>query len=116
MVRQLFVVTLILFISQAISSLIGSILPSSVIGLILLFIALCVRIIQLKNIEAVCDFVIAHMSLLLVVSAVGIMEHLDLLFSQILYILVPLLLSVFAGLAAAGWTTQYLIRKKERRR
>lgn len=71
--RQLMIVLIAYFLGMVLQSLLNLPIPGTVLGLILLFIALCTGIVKVEMIEDICDVLISHMSFLFVPAGVGLM-------------------------------------------
>lgn len=109
--------TIILFFLLAgdiISSLTGHFIPGSVIGMVLLFAALCMKIIRPEWIRSASDFLTKNMTVMFIPAAIGIVEQWGLIKTN----LIPWIVIVFAGwlmvLAASGWAVQIVSQKKRK--
>lgn len=72
---QLMVILTFSFAGEVLSTIFNLPVPGSIIGLILLFLALKYKIIRLRHIDAVGNFLLANMTILFLPPAVGLMEH-----------------------------------------
>ncbi|WP_027399956.1 CidA/LrgA family protein [Anaerovorax odorimutans] len=113
-VKQFFIILGSLFLGYLLSSLFHIPIPANVLGLVLLFLALCTGIVKIKQVEKISDFIITYLSVFFVVPTVGIMVHFNLIGHQLIKILVPLLVSIFIGLFAAGKVTEIFISLNEK--
>lgn len=77
--RQMLIILATYFIGQIIQVLFGLPVPGSVIGLILLFIALEKEIIKPEMIEDTCEFLLSNMSFLFIPAGVGLLTSLNVL-------------------------------------
>lgn len=116
MIKQFFLVFLPLFLGYCIISLTGLPIPSNVVGLVLLFLALCLGIIKLKHVEKVSDFIIKYLAIFFVVPTVGIMVYFDVIANQAVKILVPLMASILLGFFVAGKVTEIAIAILDKKR
>jgi len=114
-VKQLFWIILCYFAGYMMSELLGLPVPANVLGLVLLLMLLTMRWIKLSDVEGVADFIISHLALIFVPSAVGIMEYFDLFQANFIKIMIPWLCACVVGYAVTGWVTQAAIRAQERR-
>ena len=76
----------------------GNIVPGSVIGMLLLFLSLCLKIVKPGQIKAVAGFLTKNMSLFFVPAGVGIMVYFDVLKDGWPFIVVASVLSTWAVL------------------
>ena len=110
-VKQFLIILGALYLGHAITALTGIPIPASVIGLIILFLALLAGVVRLKDVQATADFILKYLALFFVVPAVGIMAYFDVLVSDAFKIFVPLILSILAGLFTAGKVTEFFIKR-----
>ncbi len=89
-------------------------LPGSIIGFLILFTALMLKIYRLEWIESGAHFVLAFLPLYFVPATVGVIEY-GYLFSGKGIVLIPIVMvSTFLTMASAGWVSQYAAARKER--
>ena len=77
-------------------------IPGPVVGMVLLLLALHWGPVQ-RAVAPAAGFLLTHLSLLFVPVGVGVMTHLDLLGAYGLRLLVVIVLSTWAGMAATVW-------------
>lgn len=80
-------------LGTAVSMLINHLIPGSVIGMLLLFTALCFKLVRPEQVRVVANFLTKNMSLFFVPAAVGLMEHLNVLKQGWVFILVASVVS-----------------------
>ncbi|MBR4074459.1 MAG: CidA/LrgA family protein [Firmicutes bacterium] len=115
-VKQFFWIVISYFVGYLISEGFGLPVPANVLGLLFLLLFLVLRWIRLSDVEDVADFIIGHLALIFVPSAVGIMEYFGLFQANFIKIMIPWLLACVVGYAVTGWATQAAIRAQERKR
>lgn len=113
-IKQLFIILSALFAGFIISSAFHLPIPANVLGLILLFTALCIGLIKLEHVEQISDFIIKYLAVFFVVPTVGIMVNFHILSKEFVKIMVPLILSVLIGFFVAGKATELCIRWREK--
>ena len=114
-VKQFFWIVISYFVGGLLSEALGLPVPANVLGLVFLFGILALRWIRLSDVEDAADFIIGHLALIFVPSAVGIMEYFGLFQSSFIRIAVPWLGACVVGYAVTGWVTQAAIRIQEKR-
>lgn len=87
-------------------------IPANVIGLILFTACLFLNIIKLEWVEASAQFLLRHMLLFFVPYVVGTMAFFPLIRESALSIFAGLVLSTLVSLAATGWLTQWLEKRR----
>jgi putative effector of murein hydrolase LrgA (UPF0299 family) len=114
-IKEFFIILAALFIGYVLSSTFNIPIPSNVLGFMILFAALCFKIVKPKQIEKISDFIIKYLAVFFVVPSVGLMLYLDLLKSQFLHIVVPLMVSILLGYFTAAKVTEVCIRVGEKK-
>lgn len=109
---EILVIFLFSFIGDLISSSFNLPIPGSIIGLLLLFLALYSKVIKIKDINRVGKFLQKNMALLFVPLTVGMMNYFDIIKSNLLMLTVAILMSTSITYFATGKSAQ-LIQKKE---
>lgn len=114
-IKQMLILVAIAFVGSEIASILQLPVPATVIGLILLFIALLTKIIKRKDVEESAMFIVDNLSIFYVVPTVALTMYFDILSSQLVQILVPLLVSMLCGMFVAGKVTELTIRLMQKR-
>ena len=97
-------------VGEALQRLIPLPIPASVYGLVLLFAALCLKLVKVEDVEDAGAFLRSLLPLLFVSPTVGIAEHWDLLAGNLLPILLLLLGSTVAVFGIAGRITRAFLK------
>lgn len=108
--RQVVIILAILLLGEGIRLATGITIPGTVIGMVLLFIALMTKLIRLDQIEQVSKFLLDHLAFLFVPAGVGLINSLDVIGNSWLPILVIVLVSTVIVIGVTGWTVQLLKR------
>ncbi|HHU16690.1 MAG TPA: CidA/LrgA family protein [Clostridiales bacterium] len=114
--KQFFIILAALFLGYSIVAVVNLPIPSNVVGLLILFIAMCIGIVKEKHVDKVSDFIIKYLAVFFVAPTVGIMQYFKLIGDKFFYIIGPLILSIIIGLFAAGATTQIIIQIMDKKR
>jgi effector of murein hydrolase lrgA/holin-like protein, putative len=91
---QLMIIFIISLVGEGISSVLHLPVPGSIIGLVLLFLALQFKLLRLRHISMVGNFLLANMTILFLPPAVGIMDK----FQVIAPYLLPIMLIVLGAI------------------
>ena len=91
---QLMIIFMISLVGEGISSVFHLPVPGSIIGLVLLFLALQFKLLRLRHISVVGNFLLANMTILFLPPAVGIMDK----FQVIAPYLLPIILIVLGAI------------------
>jgi len=113
---QLSVILLISLIGEVLHALIPLPVPAGIYGMILMFAALCLRIIRLENVRETALFLIEIMPVMFVPAAVGLLDSWNTLKSLLIPCAVAVIPVTLIVMAVSGRTTQAVIRLQNRRR
>lgn len=108
---QFALISIITLIGEVLNFLIPLPIPASIYGLVLLFIALCTKIIKLHQVEKAADFFLTIMPVLFVPPAVGLMTKWSVLKDNLAGLLVTCLFSTVIVMALTGLCAQLLIER-----
>lgn len=100
-------------IGEAISTLFHLPVPGSIIGLVLLFLALEFKIIRLRHIDTVGNFLLSNMTILFLPAAVGIMEKFNDIKDYLLPITIIILGAILLNVAVIGLVVQFVKTRYE---
>ncbi len=104
---QFMIILLFSIVGEVISVLFHLPVPGSIIGLILLFIALQLKIIRLRHIHTVGTFLLDNMTILFLPASVGVMQYVDVivpnLFPLVLIVLGALIINLMTMGLVVSW-------------
>ena len=113
-VKQFGIILLISFAGEALNYLLPLPVPASIYGLVLMLVALCTKLVKVRQVRKVSGFLLDIMSIMFVPPAVGLIVR----WADIRQLLFPVVLAATLGtmltMAAAGLVTQALIHRKEK--
>jgi len=98
-------------VGEVLQRLIPLPIPASVYGLVLLFLALCVKLVKVEQVKAVGGFLTSLLPLLFVSPTVGIVDYWALIQPKILTIALLLVASTCLVFGVSGVVAQALSRK-----
>jgi len=111
--RGFLLILLFLGIGKFISAYLPIPFPASIIGLVLLFIALSTSLVKIEWIMMSGHFILKYMALLFIPIGVGLLNYFDLIISHWLVILFSLLFTTLFIMFVVGHFYQYLNKKEE---
>ena len=103
---QLMIIFMISLVGEGISSVFHLPVPGSIIGLVLLFLALQFKLLRLRHISMVGNFLLANMTILFLPPAVGIMDK----FQVIAPYLLPIILIVLGAIVLNVCVTAVVVQ------
>lgn len=115
-VIQLFIIICFSFAGELMRRLLPFPIPASIYGIVLLFIALELKWVKVKQIREVSTTLIISMPVMFVPPAVGLISSWENIKDNWPEYLAITFASTFAVMAIAGWTTQRIILWQKNRR
>jgi len=113
MIRGMAVLLAFQFAGELIATFLDIPIPGSVVGMVLLLLALVLGIVMVEWLQGAADLLLSHMALFFVPAGVGVMVHFDLIAREWLPITVGTVVSTFAVMAATGWVAKGLTARGE---
>jgi len=113
--QQAFIFALIMLIANGLTRIMPIPVPASVIGMILLFVGLCTKIIKLEQVEELSNSLSRVITFLFVPSGISLVNSLDIMQHYGFQILFVILVATLALLASTGWTGAFLLHIKDNR-
>lgn len=102
------------YISSFISGFV--IIPGSIVGMILLFLALQFKLIKLDSIKEISDLFLDNMAIFFVPAGVSLMSSMDLIRENIFVLTVTIVLSTTAVMCITGLVVENMISKRPKER
>lgn len=103
----------ITFISEVIAKLLPINIPPSIIGIVILFTLLELKVLKTEDVEMTGDYLIKIMPILFVPAGVGLIKYLDVLKIVAVPMAFVITLSTAIVMTAVGVVTQKLVEKKK---
>ncbi|KHD43959.1 antiholin-like murein hydrolase modulator LrgA [Streptococcus hongkongensis] len=100
----------IVLISKLIESSLPFVMPASVIGLVLMFLALTFKIIKLEQVEKIGDGLVNNIGLFFVPAGVSVINSLGLLQKHFVADIFLIFASTLILLVSTGWMTQLVMQ------
>lgn len=87
--------------------------PANVLGMILLFLLLCLRVVKLRHIDKAGDFFLRNMAFFFIPAGVGIMRYYDLVRAHLLPLLLICFITTVLTFAVTAYAVIAVIRIQE---
>ena len=109
-VKQLMIILSFSFLGEIINYILPLSIPTSIYGMVLLFITLCTKIVKLEQIEEAGEYLLSIMLIFFVPTAVGIMETFFEYQNSMLQIILIIILSTIIVLSVTGLVSQFVVK------
>ncbi|EIT85509.1 holin-like protein [Fictibacillus macauensis ZFHKF-1] len=87
-------------------------IPGSVLGMILLFVLLCTKVLPSRSVASGATFMMAFLPLFFIPITVGVMHEGKLLSFTGVGLMIAIVISSFLAVGATGWVSHLLSREK----
>lgn len=91
-------------------------LPASILGFVLMFAALSLKLFPLRFVESGATLLLAFMPLFFIPATAGIIEYFDVFAGKGIFLVAIIIFSTMLTMAGSGLTSQYLSRRSEARK
>lgn len=113
--NQLVLILSILLIGEFISLSIADIIviPGSIVGIILLFILLQLKVIKLEKIEEVSNFLLNNMAVFFIPAGVSLINSIDIISKNLVVLLITIIVSTVLVMSITAVVVEKMINNKE---
>ena len=106
----------ICLVGEGVAALLPVAFPASVISMVLLMVLLLTGVVKDRHIQRVSHFLVANMAFFFLPSFVGLLEHIELLKSQLVPLLLIIVLTTPVVYLVTGWTVRLLMLRHRNRK
>lgn len=112
-IKEICIILGVCLIAEVMEYLIPLPVAASIYGLLLMLLALITKVIKLKDVENVSDFLTGNMAILFIPATVGIMASVEEIKKMLIPLCVISVVSTLLVMSVTGWVTQWIIRKQK---
>ncbi len=106
----------ICLVGEGVAALLPVAFPASVISMVLLMVLLLTGVVKDRHIQTASHFLVANMAFFFLPSFVGLLEHIELLKSQLVPLLLIIVLTTPVVYLLTGWTVRLLMLRYRNRK
>ncbi|MBP1888894.1 holin-like protein [Clostridium moniliforme] len=107
--REALIVFGIYLIGEVIVALTHIPIPGNIIGLLLLFIGLCTKVIKVSQVETLTNFFLDHLAFFFLPAGVSLMNSLGIIKASILQIIIICVITTSITIASTGLIVQFVV-------
>ncbi|MDD4198461.1 MAG: CidA/LrgA family protein [Paludibacter sp.] len=111
MIKGSFFILLFYLLGEMISLLLNGFIPGSVIGMVLLFLSLLLKIVRPEWVKNTATVITRNMAVFFVPAAVGLVAYVELLSNSLVTIFSAIIISTILTIIAVGLVQQALEKK-----
>lgn len=113
-IREFGIIIVISLIGELLNYLIPLPIPSSIYGLVIMFLCLHFKIVKISDVKKTAVFLIEIMPLMFIPAAVGIIESWNIIKPNVIAYAIITIVSTVLVMAVAGRVTQWVIRHSKK--
>lgn len=113
-IRQFGLILAVTFLGELLKMILPFKIPSSIYGLVLMFLALQFKVIQLEQVKEAAKYLIEIMPLMFIPAGVGLMNAWGVLKPICIQVIVITIVSTIVVMGISGKVTQFVIRLEKR--
>ena len=106
----------ICLVGEGVAALLPVACPARVISMVLLMVLLLTGVVKDRHIQTASHFLVANMAFFFLPSFVGLLEHIELLKSQLVPLLLIIVLTTPVVYLITGWTVRLLMLRHRNRK
>ena len=110
---QFLIIIAFSFVGELLHYLLPLPIPASIYGIVLLFAALELKLVKVKDIRETSSFLIAVMPVMFIPAAVGLIDSWKSIGNSWLEYIIVTVLSTFVVMGVSGWITQFVIQRNK---
>lgn len=115
MVKGLFHILLFYFLGEMLSLVLGGLLPGSVLGMVLLFMALYFKIVKPINVKDAATIITKNMAVFFIPAAVGIMVYVELFSKSLMIIALAIVVSTVLTLITVALVQENFEKRRNKK-
>ena len=113
-IREFGIIIVISLIGELLNYLIPLPIPSSIYGLVIMFLCLHFKIVKVADVKKTAVFLIEIMPLMFIPAAVGIIESWDIIKPNVIAYAIITIVSTVLVMAVAGRVTKWVLRHSKK--
>ena len=115
-IAQIGIIIVFYLVGQAIVNITGIIIPGSIIGLVLLWLALFFKVLNVKYIQQGASFLLLYLTIFFIPSTVAVVNYPELLTISGGLLILAVILSTLITMAITGKVSQWIEKKELRKK
>lgn len=116
LLREMLLVLAIYFVGEFLSKGLHLPLPGNILGMIILLILLCTKIVKVEQVDNVSTFLLDHLAFLFIPAGVGVLNAMNVLDGHIIQLLVIVVTSTMVIMAVTGTIVQTVMKIMDKKK
>lgn len=110
LLREMLIVLAIYFVGEFLSKALHLPLPGNILGMIILLILLCTKVVKVEQVDNVSTFLLDHLAFLFIPAGVAVLNAMNVLQGNILKLLIIVITSTMLIMAVTGTIVQTVMK------
>ena len=109
--REAIIIFGIYLIGDLISKLLKLPIPGNILGMIILLVLLCTKVIKLEQIETISTFILDHLAFFFIPAGVGLMSSIGIIKDTWIKLIIVCIVTTIIVIGSTGTIVQFVSRK-----
>ena len=111
--REAIIILGIYLLGEFISNMLSLPIPGNILGMIILLVLLCTKIIKLEQIETISNFLLDHLAFFFIPAGVGLMSSVGIIKDTWLKLIIVCVSTTIITIAITGLIVQFITKKSK---
>ncbi|WP_297517427.1 CidA/LrgA family protein [uncultured Clostridium sp.] len=116
LLREMLLILVIYFVGDFLSKGLHLPIPGNILGMIILLILLCTKIVKVENVDNVSTFLLDHLAFLFIPAGVGVLNAMNVLDGYIIQLLIIVITSTMVIMAVTGTIVQSVMKLMDKKK
>lgn len=116
LLREMLLVLAIYFVGEFLSKGLHLPLPGNILGMIILLILLCTKVVKVEHVDNVSTFLLDHLAFLFIPAGVGVLNAMNVLDGHIIQLLIIVVTSTMVIMAVTGTIVQTVMKLMDKKK
>lgn len=113
-IKQICIILSICLLAELMERLLPLPVAASMYGLVLMLLALMTKVVKLKDVEDVADFLTGNLAIMFVPPTVGVMASIDEMKKMLVPLFVISIVTTLLIMSVTGWATQGIMKSRKK--
>lgn len=116
LLREMLLILAVYFVGDFISKGLHLPLPGNILGMLILLLLLCTKIVKVEHVDNVSTFLLDHLAFLFIPAGVGVLNAMNVLKGNITNLLIIVITSTMLIMAVTGITVELVMKTMNKKK
>lgn len=112
LLRELLIILVVYFAGEILAELTNITVPGSIIGMILLLILLCTKVVKLEMVDTVAKFFLEHLAFFFIPAGVGLLTSINVIKDSWIRLVIVCILTTIITIGATALVVDFMTKEK----